>query len=398
MDLLKELTREPVPKELAFTRAEYDDRMAKVRRLMEMEGLDVLLVNSTVNLCYLTGYQTLFANWYACLVLPRQGEPVMHVPEIEIPAALVHGWEGEVAFFKWYEYEGATDQLARVLKERGFERGAIGVELDSEGITAGDYQRLQLLLPQAKFKDATGLVFRVRVVKSPAEIEHLREAARITAAGLDAAIEAIAPGKTDNDVAAAAQQAIVKAGSEFLSIEPIVATGHRSGLIHTTHKRFPLKVGDTLILEFGGCYQRYTAPTMRAAVIGEPSDLVRRMADACLTTVSLIFENARPGRTGHEVALAAKKGLEPVASETYHHGAFGYSVGIGFPPTWTDGPMYLAEGVDKPLEPGMTFHLPITNRSPGRCGVGFSETLLVTETGCEALSCHQPRELAVVPA
>jgi len=398
MDLLKELTKEPVPKEMAFPQAEYDSRITKVRRLMKKEGLDVLLVSSTVNLCYLTGYQTFFANWYACLVLPVQGEPIMHVAELEVPAALIHGWDRDLVFFKWYEYEQAADQLAQILKERGFERKTIGVELNNEGMTAREYQRLQLLLSQAHFKDETGVVFQIRVTKSPAEIEHLRQAGRITAMGLDAAIQAIAPGKSDNDVAAAAHEAMIRGGSEYLSIEPIVTTGHRSGLIHANHKRVPLKVGDTIFMEFGGCYQRYTAPTMRAAIIGEPSGIVRRMSDACLTTLNLVLENVRPGRTGHEIAQVAKKGLDPVAPEVHFHGAFGYSVGIGFPPTWTDGPMYIAEGVHKPLEPGMTFHLPISNRYPGKCGIGFSETILVTETGCEILTCHQPRELAIIQA
>ncbi|MEE9325580.1 MAG: hypothetical protein V3U90_08550 [Dehalococcoidia bacterium] len=58
----------------------------------------------------------------------------------------------------------------------------------------------------------------------------------------------------------------------------------------------------------------------------------------------------------------------------------------------------LKELTKEPVPKEMTFHLPISNRYPGKCGIGFSETILVTETGCEILTCHQPRELAIIQA
>ena len=75
-------------------------------------------------------------------------------------------------------------------------------------------------------------------------------------------------------------------------------------------------------------------------------------------------------------------------------GICGYSVGAGFPPTWADGATFIAEGNDEVLQPGMTFHLPIMFRVPRKFGVGLSETIAITEDGCEVLT-EEARELYV---
>ncbi len=311
---------------------------------------------------------------------------------------LLTGWVRDVLTFEHFQSGQTMEQLARALQERSLGDKRIGVEMSSPGFNAYLYQRLKALLPQARFQDASQLIFRVRLIKSPAELDYLRRAGEITAVGLTAALEAISPGVSDNDIVRAGYDAMIGAGSEYMSHDPIVTTGYRSGWPHTTHKRFPVGTGDVVYLEFGGCYQRYTAPNMRTAAIGRPSELIRRMAEASLNTLSLIFENARPGRTAHEVAQAGRKGLGPVEPETFFHGSFGYSVGLGFPPGWNEGLMTIAEGNDTPLEAGMVFHLPIALRDPGRCTVGFSEAIAITERGCEILTRHQPRELVVVTA
>ena len=72
--------------------------------------------------------------------------------------------------------------------------------------------------------------------------------------------------------------------------------------------------------------------------------------------------------------------------EIFRSGHFGYSVGLGFPPTWTDGPAYLSEDNDFELEAGMTFHTPFSWRVPKEFVIGTSETIAVTETGCDILT------------
>lgn len=136
---------------------------------------------------------------------------------------------------------------------------------------------------------------------------------------------------------------------------------------------------------------------MHTVAVGKPSRDVERLVKASNDTLNLIQQAVKPGRTAHEVAIEVKKGLDDVREEAYSTGMFGYSVGLSFPPTWREGTFMIAEGLHQPFRPGMTFLSPITLRLPGTVGIGFTETLAVTETGCELLTARD-RTLAVAPA
>ena len=387
----------PIPKELPFTMEEYRQRVAKVRDGMDEAGLDVLLVTLPANLNYLTGFYTFSMDGYACLILPREGEPAMHVSFPEIGPTILCSWIEDVVSLGWNQLGEVGSQLAAMLRERGLDDKRIGIEFTRGGLTHRLSQELEAVLSRARLQDASSIVEEVRHVKSPKEIEYLREAGKITSIGINASLAAIKPGATDNDVAKVGYQAMVAAGSEFMSTQPIATSGHRSGFIHTNFRRVPLKVGDNVFLEYGGVYQRYTAPMMRTGVIGQPSDEVRRVTEAVKDTVRSIFEAARPGRTCHEVAQDAHKGYAHVEPEIFNTGIVGYNVGVGFPPSWSSGTFFIGEGVDRPLLPGMTFHLPVVFRMPGKFAVGLSETMAITETGSESLT-ETERDIYIVPA
>ena len=144
--------------------------------------------------------------------------------------------------------------------------------------------------------------------------------------------------------------------------------------------------------KFGACYQRYTAPLMRTASIGDPSPATARLSNACLSALANVLDAMRPGVTAHEVAQAGWAGLDQAGPDLVFHGCFAYGVGAGFPPTWGDGTTRILLDNHTPLETGMVFHHPIALRQLGECGAMFSETTVITESGCEVLG-NTPREL-----
>src|SRR6201999_3315966 len=100
-------------------------------------------------------------------------------------------------------------------------------------------------------------------------------------------------GASDNDLAAAAHQGALSAGSELMSIDPMVITGERTGYMpHIAHRRTPLKAGDSVYFEFTGTHNRYNAPSMRSASVGPPTDDTRRLSDVAIETLNLLLENA----------------------------------------------------------------------------------------------------------
>lgn len=401
MKLIEELTREPIPSRLAFLPSEYDDRLRRVRANMQAAGMEVLLVSSTPSLGYLTGYDTTMPPGYTVGIVSLEGEVTLHCSELEAPCALLEGTIRDIEVFYWYEAQDTASDLARVLQERGHGQKRIGIEMgNAETFASGamdvrSYLRLTDLLPEATFTDGTEIVLEARIRKSPAELAYMRKAGELTYAGLMASIDAVAEGRSENEVVAAGYAAMVGGGSELMSIDPMIMSGWRTGWMpHIAYKREVLEQGDPVYLEYSAAYRRYNAPSMRSAVVGQPSDGLRRLADASIATLNLLIDNIKPGRSGHDVARVAKRGLQSVP-EAYFHGGFAYSIGMGFQPSWTENPMYVAEGVDRELEAGMTFHLPICIWVPRRYGIGFSESVVVSESGCELLTPGLRRELAI---
>jgi Xaa-Pro dipeptidase len=380
-------------REFAFPAYEYEVRLARVRSAMDGAGLDLLVVHSLPNICYLTGFQTPLADWYHALIVPRAGAPVLQVCDGEL--ARLNTRVDRIETVLWESMEDAADALVHLLEEHDVAGKRVGLELRRPGLSPHVDRHLRGALPGTRFEDASQLVARVRAVKSPAEIECLRQAARITVAGMEAAIAAIAPGATDNTLTAAADAAMTGAGSEYFNIDPIVRTGTRSSVIHATCKRTPIHPGDAIFMEFGGVYQRYCAPLIRTAVLGAPPDRMRRLADQSLETLRILYEEIRPGRTMDEVARATTARAPALDPDVRTRGYYGYSVGIGFPPVWVEHSIGIVAGAREVFEPGMVFHTHRSLRVLGALTVAFSGTILVTADGCEPLTRH-PRALAVV--
>ena len=373
-----------LPQELAFSHPEYERRLGLARERMDAEGMGLLLVFHPPHVFYLSGYQSFSVYNGECVVLPLDGDPLLVVDPPELGGALMHTWL-DLAYGYDREVDGAAF-LATLLANTGLDEGRIGIETASRALPVQFYDRLKEGLPRAELVDGSDIVTQVKARKFPEEIEYLRRAAAITDLGMKAALDAVEAGTTDSDVARAAHDAMIGAGSEYMCVQPIVTTGRRSGILHSTHKRVRLENGDAVLIEMGGCVNRYTAPVMRAATVGEPPGEVERVANACLAALERVLATIRPGVTGHDVAEAGWEALREAGDDIVFHGNFGYSIGAGFPPTWADGAAAITLGSHAPLEPGMVFHHPVAVRKLGRFGVAFSETTVVTDDGCDVLT------------
>jgi Xaa-Pro dipeptidase len=389
-----------VEKEVAFDGSVYRGRIERTQRVIADEGLDALVVVHNANQCYLTGYDSHMPPSYAVTVIPPAGDPIMHCAELETPVALLHSVVEDIRIFDWTNAKSTASDLASVLRDIGAANGRIGIELrNDENFTAGAYDAASYLilreeLPGAEIVDATHIVLDQRIIKTPDELDYMRRAGELTWAGIQAAIAATHEGVNENEIAAAAYQGAVGAGSELMSIDPMLMTGKQTGLIpHIPYRRHIVRRGEVVYLEMSGTYWRYNAPMMRSWVVGEPTDRQRTLAEASIAVLETVIDEARPGRTGHDVAVIAAKHWEAVPG-VHFHGGYGYGIGMAVQPSWCEQAIYIAEGADRELRPGMTFHLPMICCYPGDFGVGFSESIVITETGAEVLTPGTDRFLA----
>ncbi len=387
----------PIPSEMAFPREEYAARVAALRSAMAARGLDALALCDPGNMYYVAGYYTFETSVHGCVVLPLKGEPFIQVLAIEASNPLIKGWLTDIVAYTRAEPEMMSRQLVERFAALGIVAGRIGLDAGLPGLRLQVFREIEAALPRARFEDATDILMVQRRVKSAREIAYHREAARFTVLGMQAARTELRAGVSENDVAAAAYSAMVRAGSEFMSIQPIVASGHRHAYNHLHFFRRKLEPGDSVMLEFGGTYHRYTSPMIRTGYIGTPTAEFLKISDAAREAADRILAFAAPGRTCDEVTREALKAYAKVEDVAYHYGGYGYGVGAQFPPSWVEPSAFFVVNNKTVLEPGMLFHLPICYRVPRRFAAGYSETILITKTGCEALT-DNDRSLYIGPA
>ena len=385
--------------ELNFSRAEYAERLAKTRKAMEARGVELLIVTDPSNMAWLTGYDGWSFYVHQAVLVPQDGEPLwwgrgMDARGAERTVYMDHAnIVGYPDNYVMSTERHPMDHLSGLIAERGFDRLAIGVEMDNYYFSAAAHASLTSHLPNARFVDATGLVNWQRAVKSEQEIAYMRRAARIVEAMHRRIIEIIAPGVRKNELVAEIYSTAIRGaeghGGDYPAIVPMLPSGMDATAPHLTWDDKPLKADEVTFFEIAGCYKRYHCPLCRTIYLGKPPQKYRDAEKAVLDGIDAGLEAARPGNTCEDVARAFFTALE-------RHGFVkdsrcGYPIGLSYPPDWGERTMSLRAGDRTVLEPGMTFHfMPGLWLDDG--GLEITETILITETGVETL-CNYPRKL-----
>lgn len=377
-----------------FKVAEFRQRLANVRMEMKKAGIDILLVTGPENIYYLTGYRTTGYYVYQALAVPLTGGPQFVVRKIEFTNVEGLSWIKEG--YGVADTESYFDATANCLEAMGGGSARIGFDDQGFFLPAAILDGLRGRMRKATFVPTGGLVERYRMIKSPAEIEYIRQASATAVAGMEAGIAMTRPGVTENDIAGEVYNAMTRAGSEYVSSQPYIVTGPRSALGHASFERQRVKKGDQVFFEVGGCIYRYGGSIMRTVSVGKPSAKLRKAADAVIGAHDALLAKARPGVTAGEVDRAARSVVEKAGLGHRWLHRTGYSIGIGFPPGWGEGQIMDIKPDDKrPLRVGMVFHTVPMVLLPDLGAVGVSETWAVTRGGVEVLT-DTPRVLRVV--
>ncbi|MGE5766585.1 MAG: M24 family metallopeptidase [Bacteroidota bacterium] len=373
---------------LSATGQDYDTRLAALRAVMLERRLDAVLLSAPENIFYLTGLD--HWGYFAphLLVVPLQGEVVLVTRAME--RVTVANQVRNARFEGHGDHETAAEAALRVLARCGTALGDIGIEAWSSGLPAGLAQRLAEALPAVRWHDVSGAVDRARLVKSPAEQRFVRAAAQVSDAAMAAAIEAIRPGATERQVAAACHKAMIEAGGTFPGFGPFIRSTRRLGEEHTTWSDAVLAEGDAVFLELSGCVGRYHAPLGRLVHVGRLPEGTAEMAAACRDAFDAVLAALRPGALAREVYAAWQGVVDRAGLAHYRRHHCGYLVGIGFPPSWTGGNGVTGLRADSDLElrAGMTFHILswLMGTGPGRGDYFVSDTVLLGEAGAEVLT------------
>jgi Xaa-Pro dipeptidase len=372
---------------LHFTPEELAERRRRTVASMVEAGLDGLLMFRQESMFYLTGYDTFGFVFFQCLHLGADGRMTLLTRAPDLRQAQHTSVIQDIRI--WVDCDGANpaDELRAILAEHGQRGKKLGVEWEAYGLTARNGMRLQAALDGfATLADASELVSRLRVIKSPAELAYVRRAAELADDALAQANRLAVHGADEGDILAAMQGAVFRGGGDYPANEFIIGSGRDALLCRYFSGRKTLQADDQLNLEFAGAYRHYHACLMRTIKIGKPSQAHRDMHKVALDAMAATMEALKPGRPVGEAFDAHARVVDAGGLRAHRFNACGYSLGALFAPNWMDWPM-LYRGNPVVAAPGMVFFLHmILVDSDRRLAMTPGHTVLITESGAVPLS------------
>jgi len=358
-------------------------RIHETQKMMTDMNLDILFVNNRENLIYYTGLTQI-----ECLavLIPRIGEAC--AVTLWLDADYVQQESG----IKTYGYQFPRQSLGELCVEKmksfGYSAPRIGFERYFVGF--GVYDSLRQVFNEAAFVNASDIFYRIRAVKDSEEIKLMRQAGKIVATGMEAAMAAVKAGVRENEVLAEAEYAMLKAGSGGAPFRPQVVSGERALLTHPCASEKIIRTGEIVVIHLGATAGGYCAKMCRTAAVGNVNPAYYDTYDLLLQAQSAAIDALRPGVSAAKVDAAARTVIQAKGMERYYLDVIGYGVGI------RQSEFYPIIGKERGelIETGMVVDLllPTLYREDGG-GPRITDCVLVGDEGNEMLTAFS-RQLA----
>ena len=348
--------------------AEIDQRRRDIAtRLPELKA-DALLVSSSANVRYLSGYT---GSNGLILLLPSETH-FFTDPRYEISAR--QNIAGHVHIVKGPLTAGVIQVIKRKrLKKIGFESG--WTQFDA-------YQRLKQDLPLGAALVPIGRIIEERrMLKSPAEIDTIRRSVILNSEAYARVLKRIRPGVRELDVAAEIEYQMKMLGAENPSFDTIIAAGPHSALPHSHPTSHRLLANELLLIDMGASLEGYASDMTRTIHIGKSPKRIREMYRAVLDAQLAGIASVREGTTAGKVDAATRNVLKKYKLDKQFVHSTGHGLGLEIhepPRLGKKDKTRLQAGMAITIEPGVYIE--------GLAGIRIEDTVLVTKTGCEVLT------------
>lgn len=351
--------------------------------LLAESGMDAVIASSLENVSYLSGarivMQRLIPDRLALLLWPGQGNPAIVLCKGEDVACRQDCRIEDMRTYTEF-VTSPVDLLADVVVEKGLARGRLGIE--SRLLPSAYVDRLRQRLPRAALVDCGDLMDRVRMLKTPEEIDALARAGRATHRAIRGAFERATIGDPEKKVADDISAGVTSAGADVLNFM-FLGTGTRSFEWHARPGAVRLEPGHVLHTDVAGNFIGYWSDLARTAFVGTPSPRQREIYDRLyqihVETIAAVRPGLRAGDLYSTCEAAYRKAGLP-----FRMAHIGHGLGLGL----HEYPM-LKPTTDELLQPGMVLCIEPAHYDPDVAGYHLEDLILVTDDGHEVLTDYE---------
>jgi Xaa-Pro dipeptidase len=251
-----------------YAKNTYQRRIEKLVEAMEKTDVDALLLNRTSNIAYLTGV----VNSCSWVFISKKGEKVALVLDADEE---VYREESILTDVRTFREHDPIHLFRKVVKELGLTNSTLGLELSRPGLPHYTLDMLRIVFPQSvRLINGEKILEEIRCIKTDEEVETIKKAATIAELGMNAAIKAIKPGVTENDVQLEAEYTMRKAGGR-IPVLNYVSSGKRSLMPHHVPSTQKIQEGEVVTLDIHGAWMGYFADLARTVVCGKIGEEIK---------------------------------------------------------------------------------------------------------------------------
>ena len=302
--------------EIKIPVSEFQERIIRIQAEMEKENLDAILVYGDEyrkeNLRYVCNFWPIFER--AACVIPKYGKPVLAgAPEGENYAREMSVWKDycnvkefacvsvpEEIDYPLAQFTKLSDVIGNALKG-GQKLGIVGWF----DIPAPIFERIKSAATGAELCDASSIIFKLRIVKSDAEVACLAEAGRQACEGYKKLLEYAVDGNTETMAAGAAEGAARMAGAEDINFN-VFGSGERTNTVIGRATNKIMRNGEMLMCAMAVQYQGYVSTVEYPFVIGKPSDEQKKVLNAIFEAANVQQKFLKSGVVSGEMVKAVK--------------------------------------------------------------------------------------------
>ena len=349
------------------------DRVAKVREMLQAEGVDAFLVTNPTNVRYLSGFT---GDDSALLVSDGSVQLITDFRYLEQAEQEAPGCE----------LVKREDAIVKEVAEQAADRGFRQIAFESASVSFAQYEKLTDALEEAKLCPTQQWVEGLRIKKDGTELERIREAIRVAEEAFGQVRQLVRPGVRERDLANEMEYALRQRGADKGSFDIIAAAAERASLPHARPTDRKLEPGDAVLFDWGARKDLYCSDLTRVVFLGGIDSDVRRIYQIVLDAQARAIESISPGMECKALDAVARDHIASCG----HKEHFGHGLGHGVGMEIHEAPR-VAEKGEGEIESGMVFTVEPGIYLPGQVGVRIEDMAVVTKDGCEILTSLEKR-------